>query len=324
MQKFQGAIVNGHQSLSKAPLVRVGSWHPPAVPTIATTPGNDKKSFGIGIAVRRRESNLRTIKQTDKQDSERILELEEANAKLRALDRFRAEFLASMSHELRTPLNAVIGFSQLMYDGKTNAPLSPEQKEFVGYILDNGKHLLDLINEALDSTKVDAGRMQLSHSSFAPNDIIVEVEHSLTPIAAMKGLGIVRDIAENLPEITTDRKKLLQILLNLASNAVKFTEHGEIRIGCKSTNDTLQISMTDSGIGIARSEISRFFQAFLQSESGVRKRAEGTGLGLYLSRKLARMLGGDLTVESEYGKGATFKVSVPLSPPGQSTNENWE
>ena len=242
----------------------------------------------------------------------RTHELTEANQKLRALDLLKSQFLANMSHELRTPLNAIIGFSQLMHDGKAGGPMSDEQKEFLGDILDSGKHLLQLINDVLDLSAVEAGRAVVLNTTFSIEDVVMEVSHSVVPMMSVKELRFIRDIAPDLPPITTDRRKLLQILLNLASNAVKFTDHGEIGIRCESAAGNMRLSVSDTGIGIKPDELALLFQPFSQIDGGLQKRHEGTGLGLYLSKRMAQLLGGDLAVESEHDKGSTFTLTLPL------------
>ena len=236
-----------------------------------------------------------------------------ANERLTELDQVKSQFLANMSHELRTPLNAIIGFTQLMHDGKVSGPVSAEQKEYMGDILNSATHLLQLINDVLDLSKVEAGRMEILQSTFRLDEVIVEVVQNITPIMSVKGLKLIRDIPQDLAPITTDRRKLLQILLNLASNAVKFTDHGEVTLRCQISAGTMRLSVSDTGIGIKPAELPRLFQPFSQIDDSLQKRHEGTGLGLYLSGRLATLLRGDLTVESEYGKGSTFTLTLPCA-----------
>jgi len=180
-------------------------------------------------------------------------------------------------------------------------------------ILNSATHLLQLINDVLDLSKVEAGRMEILQSTFRLDEVIVEVVQNITPIMSVKGLKLVRDIPQDLAPITTDRRKLLQILLNLASNAVKFTDHGEVTLRCQISAGTMRLSVSDTGIGIKPAELPRLFQPFSQIDDSLQKRHEGTGLGLYLSGRLATLLRGDLTVESEYGKGSTFTLTLPCA-----------
>jgi PAS domain S-box-containing protein len=259
------------------------------------------------------EALRRSHEQLEEKVAQRTRELLDANVKLKDLDRLKSQFLANMSHELRTPLNAIIGFSQLMHDGKVG-PISPAQKEYLGDILTSSTHLLQLINDVLDLSKVEAGRMEVLKSTFPIDEIIVEVVHNIAPIMSTKELRLIREIPQDLEPITTDKRKLLQILLNLASNAVKFTERGEIRIRCEIVSPTLLVSVSDTGIGIRPEDLPLLFQPFSQVDDSLRKRHIGTGLGLYLSRRLAHLLGGEITVESEYGKGSTFRLEIPINP----------
>jgi signal transduction histidine kinase len=171
---------------------------------------------------------------------------------------------------------------------------------------------LQLINDVLDMSKVEAGRMEILRSNFRLEEVVIEVVHNIAPIMSVKGLRLVREIPADLPPITTDRRKLLQILLNLASNAVKFTEEGRVGIRCEAATDKFRLSVWDTGIGIKPEELEFLFQPFSQLDGSLRKRHEGTGLGLYLSKKLASLLGGDLTAASEYSQGSTFTLTIPL------------
>jgi PAS domain S-box-containing protein len=242
--------------------------------------------------------------------AKRTEELERANVKLRELDRTKSQFLANMSHELRTPMNAIIGFAELIHDGKAG-PVSVEQKDFLRDILNSASHLLHLINDVLDLSKVEAGRMEVLRNEVSIEELVIEVVHNIAPIMSAKGLKLVREIPPDLPPTITDRRKLLQILLNLVSNAVKFTDAGEIAIRCDVAAGTMRLSVSDTGPGIKVEDLALLFQPFSQLDSSLRKRHEGTGLGLNLSKELAVLLGADLTVTSEYGKGSTFTIEIP-------------
>jgi signal transduction histidine kinase len=262
---------------------------------------------------KRAEEALRQVhEQLEAKVNERTQDLREANLQLREVDRVKSQFLANMSHELRTPLNAIIGFSELMHDGKIGGPASAEQKEYLGDILTSARHLLQLINDILDLSKVDAGRMEVLKSTFAIEDVIVEVVQNIAPIMSVKSLKLIRDFPPDLPLLSTDRRKFLQILLNLASNAVKFTDHGELRIRCEIVGGYVNLSVSDTGIGIKSEELHNLFQPFSQIDDSVKKRHEGTGLGLYLSKRFALLLGGDIAVVTDYGKGSTFTLTLPL------------
>ena len=172
---------------------------------------------------------------------------------------------------------------------------------------------MQLINDVLDLSKVESGSVEVFNSTFRIDEIIVEVVRSIAPIMSTKELKLIRDTPQDLGPITTDRRKFLQILLNLASNAVKFTDHGEITVRCEVASGTLRVTVSDTGIGIKPEDLPLLFQPFSQVDDSLRKRHMGTGLGLYLSKRLANLLGGEITVESEYGKGSIFMVTIPLA-----------
>jgi signal transduction histidine kinase len=180
--------------------------------------------------------------------------------------------------------------------------------------LTSAAHLLQLIDDVLDLAKVESGKMEVLNSTFRIDEMIVEVTQNVASIISTKNLMFIREVPQDLGTITTDRRKVLQILLNLASNAVKFTDRGEIRIRCEMFSSTLGISVSDTGIGIKPEDLPLLFQAFSQVDDSLRKRHIGTGLGLYLSKRLANLLGGEITVESQYGKGSTFRLEIPMNP----------
>ncbi len=244
--------------------------------------------------------------------AERTRELQAANERLQGLDRLKSEFLATMSHELRTPLNSIIGFTGLLQRGIAG-PVNEEQHKQLSMVYASGKHLLTLINDLLDLSRIESGRMELARECLRAEEVVTEVVQVLAPMAAQKDIGISTEIARAIPEVYGDRKRVFQILLNLASNAVKFTERGEVRIACRADGAVLEMSVTDTGIGIKPENMELLFEAFRQVEGSARRRYEGTGLGLHLSRRLARLLGGDIRAESEYGKGSRFILSLPLA-----------
>jgi len=244
---------------------------------------------------------------------ERTRELSAANERLKEVDRLKSEFLATMSHELRTPLNSIMGFTSLMHDGKVG-PIAPQHREYLGDVMTSAEHLLQLINDVLDLSKIEAGKMTIVADTFRVAEAIDEVKQSLAPTAARKGLNLVVAVAEDFPPITSDRLRFMQILLNLASNAVKFTPKGEVRIECNTVQRQLQLSVTDTGCGIKEDKMIRLFQPFSQVDGSLGRKHEGTGLGLYLAQRLAHLLGGEITAASEYGKGSTFTLTLPLTP----------
>ena len=238
-------------------------------------------------------------------------ELNKKNAELEKAYRVKSDFLASMSHELRTPLNSIIGFSSVLL-GPTSDPLTPDQRMATEKVLKNGKHLLQLINDILDFSKLEAGRMTVSVESDDVANIIGNTVMTVEMLVQQKGLALKQELQPDLPMMKTDILKVKQIIVNLLSNAVKFTEKGEIVLSVRKVEKgIIAFAVRDSGIGIEEKNHRLVFEEFQQIDSSHARKYKGTGLGLPISRRLARMLGGDLTVESVFGKGSTFTLTVP-------------
>jgi signal transduction histidine kinase/DNA-binding response OmpR family regulator len=246
-------------------------------------------------------------------DRARLLEqVKEANTKLVEADTHKSVFLASMSHELRTPLNAILGFSELLMDS-TNGQFPPEtRKRFLEQIHSSGKHLLGLINDILDLSKVEAGQMELRLQMVSVGEVVGQVLTTIEPLAVQKEVT-VELAAGSAGEIEADAGKFKQMLLNLLSNALKFTpQGGTVRISTRRLPDAVEIAVTDTGIGIAQSDHLRIFQEFQQVDSGMGRHQTGTGLGLSLTKRFAMLHGGDVRVESELGQGSVFTLRMPL------------
>ena len=249
-------------------------------------------------------------------------ELEKANAQLLDLDRLKSMFIASMSHELRTPLNSIIGFSSILRD-EWLGPVNPEQKDNLETIQRSGKHLLSLINDVIDVSKIEAGRIEIHVEEFDLYDLLTEAIQYVEKELGDKGLELRLDI-HHYP-LCTDKRRLLQCVINLLSNAVKFTEHGRITVSAavigQETGEPnpsgpapamVKISVNDTGIGIAAEDILRLFEAFVRLESPLKTTVPGTGLGLYLTRKLVvDVLHGDILCNSTLGSGSTFTLRIP-------------
>ena len=233
-------------------------------------------------------------------------------ATLQAASRLKSEFLANMSHELRTPLNGIIGFSELLVDEKAGA-LNDTQKEYLGDILLSSRHLLQLINDVLDLSKVEAGKMQLFPETFALTQAMDEVCSAVSPMADQKRIAIHCNCDEALHTVTLDRQKFKQVLLNLLSNAVKFTsEGGKVDVRAEPGGERrLKLHVRDTGIGIKAEDIGRLFVEFQQIDSGAARHYQGTGLGLALTRKLVEFQSGEISVQSEPGRGSVFTVILP-------------
>jgi PAS domain S-box-containing protein len=233
---------------------------------------------------------------------------------LQEANRLKSEFLANMSHELRTPLNGIIGFSEFLIDEKPGA-LNQKQKEYLDDILNSGRHLLQLINDVLDLSKVEAGKMELYPELFLIGKAVEEVCSVLSPLARKKDITIRQEIATTLTGVTLDRQKFKQVLFNLLSNAVKFTDDGgEVQITADyDAAASLRVSVRDNGIGISSGDFAKLFIEFQQLDASATRRFGGTGLGLALTKKLIELQRGSISVESCVGKGSTFTVNLPLS-----------
>lgn len=242
---------------------------------------------------------------------ERTRELAEANARLIELDRMKSMFLASMSHELRTPLNSILGFSGLLLMGMSG-PLNEEQTKQLSLVQGSATHLLNLINDILDISKIESGRVDLAIAPFPVAEVVEETLAAVEPLARAKGLGLVKTMKDN-PVVISDRRRVKQVIMNLLSNAIKFSEKGEVRLDAGILGDALTVSVSDRGVGIRMEDLSKLFNPFQQVDMSSTKAYEGTGLGLYLSKKILALLHGDITVRSEYGVGSMFTVTLPLA-----------
>jgi signal transduction histidine kinase len=248
------------------------------------------------------------------QNARLFREIEDKSRQIEAANRHKSEFLANMSHELRTPLNAIIGFSEVLQE-RLFGDLNEKQAEYTSDILTSGQHLLSLINEILDLSKVEAGRMELELASF---DLPLAIDNARTFVrerAVKHGITLDLDVDERLGEYIGDERKIKQILLNLLSNAVKFTpEGGRISITANKTDNGAEISVSDTGIGIAPGDQPRIFEEFRQVGSDSTHKTEGTGLGLTLAKKFVELHGGRIWVESDVGKGSRFAFTLPERP----------
>jgi len=244
--------------------------------------------------------------------NERATELEAANEKLKDLDRLKSLFIASMSHELRTPLNSIIGFSSILLH-EWVGPLKTEQKENLASVLRSGRHLLALINDVIDVTKIEAGKVEIVPEDFDLHDVVTEVATMVAKDARDRGLDLEIQAERRL--IHTDRRRLVQCVLNLVSNAVKFTEKGSIRIRTSLAEEDrcVEVAVSDTGIGMRPEDLERLFHPFVRLDSPLRTKVLGTGLGLYLTKKLVtEVLHGEVTVSSVLGQGSCFVLRVPL------------
>jgi len=242
-----------------------------------------------------------------------IDELRQKSAELEVASRHKSEFLANMSHELRTPLNAIIGFSEVLQE-KMFGELTEKQDEYVTDILGSGRHLLSLINDILDLSKIEAGRMELELAEFP---LAPAVDNALALVkerAQRHGVALACEIDSAIDRIHADERKFKQVLLNLLSNAVKFTpEGGSVRVRAKKNGAWLEVAVSDTGTGIAPEDQTAVFEEFKQVGNDLARRAEGTGLGLPLTKRIVELHGGEMRLESTPGKGSTFSFTLPLA-----------
>ena len=257
---------------------------------------------------------LQALTELSEQLDERSRRVQAQNAELARASRMKSEFLASMSHELRTPLNAIIGFSEALKDGLVGQ-LAPEQLDYAREVYQAGRHLLSLINDILDLSKVEAGKMELDVEEVAIEPLIDNALTILAERAARGGVALSRHIAPGVSSVEADGRKLRQVVYNLLSNAVKFTPRGgTVSVEASLHGGDLEISVADSGIGIAPEDLGRLFQPFVQLDSGIARRFEGTGLGLAMVKSLVELHAGTLGVES-HARGCTFWVRIPVARP---------
>jgi CheY-like chemotaxis protein len=276
------------------------------------------------------EEQAKEIKRSKKEVEDANESLQLKASELQQASKYKSQFLANMSHELRTPLNSLLILSQMLAKN-SDGNLTPDQVKAASIIYSGGKDLLTLINDILDLSKVEAGQLELYESEFLVQDLIHEIKLQINPLAEKKKLDYQVELATNCPaEIYTDKKRVAQILKNLLSNAIKFTETGLIRMkfGLANSNvhfrsdldptKTLAISVVDTGIGISEEKQESVFAAFHQEDGSTNRRFGGTGLGLTISRELSALLGGEIHLQSELGKGSTFTLYLPLHSAGES------
>ena len=267
--------------------------------------------FVLKHQVNARTRELQKINQEMEQRIvERTAELAAAMKNAQVADRIKSAFLATMSHELRTPLNSIIGFTGIILRERVG-PLNEEQKKQLNMVRRSSQHLLSLINDVLDISKIEAGQLQVADEKIDLRQIIEKVEQSTRPLADGKGLELGLEISPEIETITGDSRRVEQILLNLLSNAIKFTEKGSVKVVCEADECNVIVKVMDTGIGIKDEDMETIFKSFRQIDSGISRKYDGTGLGLSISKKLVELMGGKIWVTSISGSGSTFGFSLP-------------
>ncbi|MCF7794101.1 MAG: response regulator [Candidatus Cloacimonetes bacterium] len=238
-------------------------------------------------------------------------ELEMQRRQVAEANQLKSEFLSNMSHELRTPLNSILALSRVLID-QGKSVLNHEQLNYLEIVERNGKNLLKMINEILDLSKIEAGKMNIAVSKFSLSNLLQDILDGLRPLADEKKIKLKYKPKTNLPPIESDEQKLYQVLMNIINNAIKFTEKGKVKIDVEKQNDKFYIEISDTGIGISKEALPYIFDEFRQADGTASRKFEGTGLGLAISYKLMSILGGDIEVKSKIGEGSTFTVIIPL------------
>jgi signal transduction histidine kinase len=238
-------------------------------------------------------------------------EIQEKSHQLEVASQHKSQFLANMSHELRTPLNAILGYTEMMADG-LYGDVGEKAQGVLERVQSNGRHLLGLINDVLDLSKIEAGQLVLAIEEYSVADMVATVTAATESLARAKNLKLGSAVSPGLPTGSGDARRLTQVLLNLVGNAIKFTDQGGVEIRAARAGDRFEIAVVDTGPGIAPADQARIFDEFQQLDSTSTRRKGGTGLGLSISRHIVELHGGRITVESEVGRGSTFRISLPV------------
>jgi signal transduction histidine kinase len=259
--------------------------------------------------------------------AERTGELRAALIRAEAADQLKSAFLANMSHELRTPLNSIIGFTGIILQGMAG-PLNAEQTKQLGIVQTSGRHLLELINDVLDLSKIEAGQLEIGAEAFRLRESLERVTALVKPLADEKGLVMSTVAPPGACEMVSDQRRVEQIMLNLLNNAIKFTERGGVTLTAEMDAKigtppiaAVRLRVADTGIGIKTEDMATLFQPFRQIDTGLARQHEGTGLGLAICRRLATLLGGEIVARSEWQKGSEFSVMLPMGRAASTPNE---
>jgi signal transduction histidine kinase len=246
------------------------------------------------------------------QNARLFAEIEDKSRQLAEASQHKSQFLANMSHELRTPLNAILGYTELILDS-VYGDMPEKARSVLDRVQRNGRHLLGLINDVLDLSKIEAGQLILSLSDYSLKSVIQTVFSAVEPLASEKQIALKIDVAPELPPGRGDERRLTQVLLNLVGNAIKFTDTGEVSIRGCCANGSFTVAIHDTGPGISMADQAKLFQEFQQADNSITRKKGGTGLGLAISKRIIEMHGGKIWVESVVGEGSTFSFTLPVN-----------
>jgi signal transduction histidine kinase len=307
----EGQRVAGYRSMLGVPLLRDGT------------------SIGVVILVRKvarpfSEKQIRLVTTFADQaviaiETVRLFdEFQDKSRQLAEASQHKSQFLANMSHELRTPLNAILGYTELVLDS-VYGDMPEKARAVLDRVQRNGRHLLGLINEVLDLSKIEAGQFVLALADYSLKNVVESVYTAVEQLAKEKKLAFVINVAPDLPTGHGDERRLTQVLLNLAGNAIKFTDDGEVAIKASATNGSFEVAVRDTGPGISAADQAKLFQEFQQADNSITRKKDGTGLGLAISKRIIEMHGGGIWVESVVGRGSTFSFMLPVTVKQQAT-----